>query len=65
MTDTAVPLTTKKDWSSDQEVRWCPGGGDYSILPAMQMLMPGLRVRRENTVFVSGTGCSSPFPYSL
>jgi len=65
MTDTAVPLTTKKDWSTDQEVRWCPGCGDYSILTAVQMLLPELGVRRENTVFVSGIGCSSRFPYYM
>src|SRR6266849_147460 len=65
MTDTAVPVTTKKDWSSDQEVRWCPGCGDYSILTAVQMLMPELGVRREDTVFVSGIGCSSRFPSHL
>jgi 2-oxoglutarate ferredoxin oxidoreductase subunit beta len=65
MTDVSVPLTTKKDWSSDQEVRWCPGCGDYSILTAVQMLMPDLGVRRENTVFVSGIGCSSRFPYYM
>ncbi len=60
-----VPLTTKKDWTSDQEVRWCPGCGDYSILTAMQMLMPELGARRENTVFISGIGCSSRFPYYM
>ena len=66
MTDVAtVPVTTKKDWTSDQEVRWCPGCGDYSILTAVQMLMPELGVRRENTVFVSGIGCSSRFPYYM
>jgi len=65
MTDTAVPITTKKDWTSDQEVRWCPGCGDYSILMAVQMLMPELGVKRENTVFVSGIGCSSRFPYYM
>ncbi len=65
MTDTAVPLTTKKDWTSDQEVRWCPGCGDYGILLAVQMLMPELGVRPENTVFVSGIGCSSRFPYYM
>jgi 2-oxoglutarate/2-oxoacid ferredoxin oxidoreductase subunit beta len=65
MTDTAVPTTTKKDWTSDQEVRWCPGCGDYSILTAVQMLMPELGVRREDTVFVSGIGCSSRFPYYM
>ena len=51
MTDTQIPVTTRKDWTSDQEVRWCPGCGDYSILAALQMLMPDLGVRRENTVF--------------
>ncbi|HUR02640.1 MAG TPA: 2-oxoacid:ferredoxin oxidoreductase subunit beta [Nonomuraea sp.] len=65
MTDVSVPVTTKKDWTSDQEVRWCPGCGDYSILTAMQMLMPELGVSRENTVFVSGIGCSSRFPYYM
>src|SRR2546426_12448568 len=65
MTDTAVPVTTKKDWSSDQEVRWCPGCGDYSILTAVQLLMPELNVRREDTVFVSGIGCAARFPYYM
>ena len=63
MTD--VALTTKKDWTSDQEVRWCPGCGDYGILQAVQMLMPDLGVPRENTVFISGIGCSSRFPYYM
>jgi 2-oxoglutarate ferredoxin oxidoreductase subunit beta len=65
VTDTAVPVTTRKDWSSDQEVRWCPGCGDYSILAAVQLLMPELGVRRENTVFVSGIGCAARFPYYM
>ncbi|MDQ1402123.1 MAG: 2-oxoglutarate/2-oxoacid ferredoxin oxidoreductase subunit beta [Actinomycetota bacterium] len=65
MTDVSVPVTTKKDWSSDQEVRWCPGCGDYSILTAVQMLMPELGVRRENTVFVSGIGCAARLPYYM
>jgi 2-oxoglutarate ferredoxin oxidoreductase subunit beta len=65
VTDTSVPITTKKDWSTDQEVRWCPGCGDYSILTAVQMLLPELGVRRENTVFISGIGCSSRFPYYM
>ena len=65
MTDVSVPITTKKDWASDQEVRWCPGCGDYSILSAVQMLMPDLAMRRENTVFISGIGCSSRFPYYM
>ncbi len=65
MTDTAVPETTRKDWTSDQEPRWCPGCGDYSILAAVQMLMPDLGVRREETVFVSGIGCAARFPYYM
>ncbi|MBV9662101.1 MAG: 2-oxoacid:ferredoxin oxidoreductase subunit beta [Acidimicrobiales bacterium] len=65
MTDVVVPVTTKKDWTSDQEVRWCPGCGDYSILTAVQMLMPELGAKREDTVFVSGIGCSSRFPYYM
>ena len=65
MTDVVVPLTTKKDWTSDQEVRWCPGCGDYGILQAVQMLMPDLGISPENTVFVSGIGCSSRFPYYM
>jgi 2-oxoglutarate ferredoxin oxidoreductase subunit beta len=65
MTDVEIIPTTRKDWTSDQEVRWCPGCGDYSILSAVQMLMPDLGVKRENTVFVSGIGCSSRFPYYM
>ncbi|HEX4245569.1 MAG TPA: 2-oxoacid:ferredoxin oxidoreductase subunit beta [Acidimicrobiales bacterium] len=61
----AVPETTRKDWSSDQEVRWCPGCGDYSILAAVQMLLPDLGVRRESTVFLSGIGCAARFPYYM
>ena len=57
--------TTRKDWTSDQEVRWCPGCGDYSILAALQMLMPDLGVRRESTVFVSGIGCAARLPYYM
>ena len=59
------PPTSKKDWSSDQEVRWCPGCGDYSILSAVQLLMPELGVRREDTVFISGIGCAARFPYYM
>jgi 2-oxoglutarate/2-oxoacid ferredoxin oxidoreductase subunit beta len=62
---TAIPVTTRKDWTSDQEVRWCPGCGDYSILAAVQMLMPDLGVRRESTVFLSGIGCAARFPYYM
>jgi 2-oxoglutarate ferredoxin oxidoreductase subunit beta len=65
MSTTQVAVTTKKDWSSDQEVRWCPGCGDYGILLAVQTLMPDLGIAPENTVFVSGIGCSSRFPYYM
>jgi 2-oxoglutarate/2-oxoacid ferredoxin oxidoreductase subunit beta len=54
-----------KDYSSDQEVRWCPGCGDYAVLAAVRSFLPTLDIRRENTVFVSGIGCSSRFPYYL
>jgi len=54
-----------RDFSSDQDVRWCPGCGDYSILANVQKVMPDLGVPRENVVFVSGIGCSSRFPYYM
>lgn len=60
-----VAKLTKKDFESDQEVRWCPGCGDYSVLANVQRVMPELGVPRENFVFVSGIGCSSRFPYYL
>jgi 2-oxoglutarate ferredoxin oxidoreductase subunit beta len=56
---------TAKDFKSDQEVRWCPGCGDYAILAAVQGFMPELGIRRENVVCISGIGCSSRFPYYL
>jgi 2-oxoglutarate/2-oxoacid ferredoxin oxidoreductase subunit beta len=56
---------TKRDFTSDQEVRWCPGCGDYAILAAVQGFLPELGLKRENIVFVSGIGCSSRFPYYL
>ena len=59
-----TPLT-RKDFTSDQEVRWCPGCGDYAVLAAVQGFLPELGIKRENTVFVSGIGCSSRFPYYL
>src|SRR6266498_107092 len=61
---TAVKLTAK-DFKSDQEVRWCPGCGDYAILSAVQGFMPSLGIPRERIVFVSGIGCSSRFPYYM
>ncbi|MFM1962517.1 MAG: hypothetical protein RLZZ172_1362 [Bacteroidota bacterium] len=59
-----VPLTAK-DFQTDQEVRWCPGCGDYSILAQVQKIMPTLGIPRENIVIVSGIGCSSRFPYYM
>ncbi len=56
---------TKKDFESDQDVRWCPGCGDYAILSAVQKTMPDLGIPRENIVFISGIGCSSRFPYYM
>jgi 2-oxoglutarate ferredoxin oxidoreductase subunit beta len=61
-TDTA---TTRQDWQSDQEVRWCPGCGDYTILASVQNFMADLDIDRENAVFISGIGCSSRFPYYM
>jgi 2-oxoglutarate ferredoxin oxidoreductase subunit beta len=59
-----APLTLK-DYETDQEVRWCPGCGDYAILKTVQKLMPTLGVPKEKTVFISGIGCSSRFPYYM
>ncbi|MFY9587535.1 MAG: 2-oxoacid:ferredoxin oxidoreductase subunit beta [Actinomycetota bacterium] len=61
----AVTTLTKKDFTSDQEVRWCPGCGDYAILAAMQSFLPELGIEPHNTVFISGIGCSSRFPYYM
>jgi 2-oxoglutarate/2-oxoacid ferredoxin oxidoreductase subunit beta len=61
---TLLPLTVK-DFKTDQEVRWCPGCGDYAILAAVQALMPTLGLKREDIVFISGIGCSSRFPYYM
>ncbi len=62
---TELPVLTKKDFQSDQEVRWCPGCGDYAILKAVQSVFPQLGVPREKFVIVSGIGCSSRFPYYM
>ncbi len=61
----AMPALTAKDFATDQEVRWCPGCGDYSILAQVQKIMPGLGIPRENIVIISGIGCSSRFPYYM
>ncbi|GAO42143.1 2-oxoacid:ferredoxin oxidoreductase subunit beta [Flavihumibacter petaseus] len=63
--DKVLPVLTAKDFATDQEVRWCPGCGDYSILAQVQKIMPGLGIPRENIVIISGIGCSSRFPYYM
>jgi len=62
MTDTT---TTRQEWQSDQEVRWCPGCGDYTILAAVQNFMADLEIDREDVVFISGIGCAARFPYYM
>jgi 2-oxoglutarate ferredoxin oxidoreductase subunit beta len=62
---TALPTLTAKDLASDQEVRWCPGCGDYSILAQMKKALTGVGIPREKMVFISGIGCSSRFPYYM
>ena len=65
MNDMTHVVTTLKDWETDQEVRWCPGCGDYAILKAVQRTMPQIGGDPSNTVFISGIGCSSRFPYYM
>ena len=65
VTHTDPSTQTKKEFTSDQDVRWCPGCADYSILAAMQKVAPTLGVPRENFVFVSGIGCAARFPYYM
>lgn len=60
-----TPVTVKKTYASDQDVRWCPGCGDYSILAQTQRILPDLGVEKEKMVFISGIGCSSRFPYYM
>jgi 2-oxoglutarate ferredoxin oxidoreductase subunit beta len=66
-TDVDIPVValTAKDFASDQDVRWCPGCGDYSILAQVQRTMADMGKTRNNTVFVAGIGCSSRFPYYM
>jgi 2-oxoglutarate ferredoxin oxidoreductase subunit beta len=64
-TQIELPVLTAADFASDQDVRWCPGCGDYSILAQMKKILPSLGIPREKTVFVSGIGCSSRFPYYM
>ncbi len=65
MSETIEKPYTAKDLETDQDVRWCPGCGDYSILKQVQKVVPELGIKRENLVFVSGIGCSSRFPYYM
>lgn len=65
MSTSAAPKLTRKDFTSDQDVRWCPGCGDYSILAQVQKVFPELGVPKEKVVFISGIGCSSRFPYYM
>ena len=65
MTDIQLDPTKRGYWTSDQEIRWCPGCGDYGILTAMQFLHTELEQKRENSVFVSGIGCAARFPYYM
>ena len=65
MNDMTPITTTLKDWETDQEVRWCPGCGDYAILKAVQRILPEIGADPAKTVFVSGIGCSSRFPYYI
>jgi 2-oxoglutarate ferredoxin oxidoreductase subunit beta len=66
MTDLSeIRVLSKKDFESDQDVRWCPGCGDYAVLSQIQKLMPTLGIARENFAFISGIGCSSRFPYYM
>lgn len=62
---TTPDALTPKDFATDQEVRWCPGCGDYAILKAMQRTLADIGAKKENTVFVSGIGCASRFPYYM
>jgi len=70
MTTSDLPMVddaqlTRRDFVADQEVRWCPGCGDYAVLSQMQKMLPDLGIPRENIVFISGIGCSSRFPYYM
>ncbi len=62
---TDLPLLKPADFASDQDIRWCPGCGDYSVLAQMKKTLPAIGTKPENTVFISGIGCSSRFPYYM
>ena len=60
-----MPVLQPADYASNQDVRWCPGCGDYAVLAQMKKVMAAQRIPRENLVFISGIGCSSRFPYYM
>ncbi|MBL4699612.1 MAG: 2-oxoacid:ferredoxin oxidoreductase subunit beta [Phycisphaerales bacterium] len=62
---TQLPIYTAKDFTTDQDVRWCPGCGDYAVLSAVRKALPGIARKKENYVFVSGIGCAARFPYYM
>src|SRR3954465_5201503 len=62
---TAPTALTPADFASDQDVRWCPGCGDYAILQAMKQVLPQIGIPRERIVFISGIGCAARFPYYM
>ncbi|MGJ8635672.1 MAG: 2-oxoacid:ferredoxin oxidoreductase subunit beta [Phycisphaerales bacterium] len=63
--DTQLPVYTAKDFTTDQDVRWCPGCGDYAVLSAMRKAMPDIGRKKEDVVFISGIGCAARFPYYM
>ena len=65
MTASPLPILTAKDFASNQDIRWCPGCGDYAIINQVKKVLAKIGARRENTVFVAGIGCSSRFPYYM
>ena len=65
MTASPLPILTAKDFASNQDIRWCPGCGDYAIINQVKKTLAKIKARRENTVFVAGIGCSSRFPYYM
>ncbi len=65
MSDVSLPTYTPKDFATDQDVRWCPGCGDYAVLTAMRKTVANLGVKKEDIVFVSGIGCAARFPYYM
>ena len=65
MTETRLPTLTAKDFTTDQDVRWCPGCGDYAVLTAVRKALPKMQRAREDFVFISGIGCAARFPYYM